>query len=458
MAQSSARAGLLNGAAYAAVTYVMLAVSCLLHRETFAAGYQATGIFAAMLAFLLMRGVSLTSAWQLGRPGSLGTRLLWLWIVLIAFVILIGFFADASEGVSRRVLASWFVSVPVTLVLVHVALRYGILRAFPSLTSRRSAVVLFVNGASRKLVDRVSDVGYDFVGYFEDREPSRTGCSLPRIPHLGAVSTVAGYVRDHGIEVVFICLPEGAYDRSVGLINELGDTTASIFYVPAGEIFTMMPTQFYEIEGVPVLEVIETPFYGVDGLLKRAFDVVFAAFALIASVPLMAIIATAIKLDSKGPIIFRQHRYGLNGESFNVHKFRSMSVMENDEKIEQVSRVDPRVTRVGRFLRRTSLDEWPQFWTVLRGDMSIVGPRPHAVAHNEFYRRAIQGYMARHKVKPGVTGLAQVNGYRGETQTLDRMEKRIEYDLQYIRSWSPVLDLKIIVLTLVMIFKDENAY
>ena len=135
-----------------------------------------------------------------------------------------------------------------------------------------------------------------------------------------------------------------------------------------------------------------------------------------------------------------------------------MTVMENDEKIEQVSRSDPRVTKVGRFLRRTSLDEWPQFWTVLKGDMSIVGPRPHAVAHNEFYRRAIQGYMARHKVKPGVTGWAQVNGYRGETQTLDRMEKRIEYDLQYIRAWSPLMDIKIIFLTLVMIFKDENAY
>ncbi|WP_348674883.1 undecaprenyl-phosphate glucose phosphotransferase [uncultured Abyssibacter sp.] len=458
MAQMSARTGMLDGVAYAVLVYAVLGASCLALNESFSGLYQAAGLIAGALAFVGMRGVPWTAAWQLGRPGSLGARLLWRWLLLITFLIMAGFFAQIGDELSRRVLALWFTAVPICMLVAHIILRYGLLRVFPGLSRQRTAVVLFVNNAARRLVQRLPDAGYRFVGYFEDREPARTGGVLENVEHLGKAAEAASYVRRNKVEVVFVCLPEGAYDRGLSVINELGDTTASVFYVPAGEIFTMMSAQIYDIEGIPVLEVIDTPFYGVDGILKRVFDIAFSLTMLVLSLPLMALIALAIKLDSKGPIIFRQHRYGLNGEEFDVHKFRSMSVMENDDKIEQVSRTDPRVTRVGRFLRRTSLDEWPQFWTVLKGDMSIVGPRPHAVAHNEFYRRAIQGYMSRHKVKPGVTGWAQVNGYRGETQTLDRMEKRIEYDLQYIRNWSPVMDLKIVVMTLIMIFKDENAY
>lgn len=448
----------MTGALYGSIVFLVLLACCAALRIPFTSDYQLVGLLASLLAFFLMRSTSISVSWQLGRPGSLGTRLFWNWLTIIALLLMIGFLGQLGEELSRRALAAWFALTPLGLLMAHVVIRYGLLKLFPSLAKQRSAVVLFVNDSARKLATRAPVAGYEIVGYFEDREPSRTGGPLHDLPRLGAISEAANYVREHRVEVVFIVLPEGGFERAVTLINEFGDTTASIFYVPDWYIFSMMAAEFYEIEGIPVLEVIETPFYGVDGMLKRMFDISFALFALLVSIPLMAVIALAIKLDSKGPIIFRQHRYGLNGEKFDVHKFRSMTVMENDEKIEQVSRSDPRVTKVGRFLRRTSLDEWPQFWTVLKGDMSIVGPRPHAVAHNEFYRRAIQGYMARHKVKPGVTGWAQVNGYRGETQTLDRMEKRIEFDLQYIRSWSPFMDIKIIFLTLVMIFKDENAY
>lgn len=458
MAQRSTRAGVLNGVSYALIIYATMMASCAFFRVEFEGLYQAAAIFAGIMSAFLMRGVSLSIPWQLGRPGSVGTRLLWLWLLVVTSLILVGFFVEIGSDLSRRVLASWIVGVPVAFVLVHVLLRYGILRVFPGLAKNRSAVILFVNDAARNLGQRAPSAGYNLVGYFEDRDPSRTGGPLAGLEHLGSVSKAAEYVREKGVEVVFICLPEGAFERGIALINELGDTTASVFYVPDWYIFNMMSAQFYDIQGVPVLEVIETPFYGVDGMLKRAFDIAFSFVVLVLSIPLMLTIAIAVKLDSRGPVIFKQHRYGLNGERFLVHKFRSMTVMEEGEQVEQVSRADPRVTRVGRFLRRTSLDEWPQFWTVLRGDMSIVGPRPHAVAHNEFYRRAIQGYMTRHKVKPGVTGWAQVNGYRGETQTLDRMEKRIEYDLEYIREWSPLLDIRIIIMTALMISRDENAF
>ena len=458
MAQRSTRAGVLNGLSYALIIYGVMMLACNAFQIRFGGLYQAAALFSGMTSTFLMRGISLTIPWQLGRPGSVGTRLLWLWLAVVMALILVGFFAELGSDLSRRVLAAWIIGVPIAFIAVHVVIRYGLLRLFPGIARNRSAVILFVNDAARNLLSKAPAAGYNLIGYFEDREPSRTGGPLADLQHLGSVSSAANYVREQGVEVVFICLPEGAFERGIALINELGDTTASVFYVPDWYIFNMMSAQFYDIQGVPVLEVIETPFYGVDGMLKRLFDIVFASVVLVLSIPLMIAIAVAVKLDSRGPIIFKQFRYGLNGERFYVHKFRSMTVMEEGEQVEQVSRADPRVTRVGRFLRRTSLDEWPQFWTVLKGDMSIVGPRPHAVAHNEFDRRAIQGYMTRHKVKPGVTGWAQVNGYRGETQTLDRMEKRIEYDLEYIREWSPLLDVRIILMTALMISRDENAF
>ena len=175
-------------------------------------------------------------------------------------------------------------------------------------------------------------------------------------------------------------------------------------------------------------------------------------------IPLMLVIAVAIKLTSPGPVIFPQRRYGLNGEEIIVYKFRSMTTQDNGSVVAQAIRNDPRITRFGAFLRRTSLDELPQFFDVLRGRMSIVGPRPHAVAHNELYRKSIRGYMVRHKVKPGITGWAQVNGWRGETDTLEKMEMRIAYDLAYLRNWSLRLDLYIILKTVAVVFNDRHAY
>ncbi|HBZ2169552.1 TPA: undecaprenyl-phosphate glucose phosphotransferase, partial [Klebsiella pneumoniae] len=222
--------------------------------------------------------------------------------------------------------------------------------------------------------------------------------------------------------------------------------------------FNILQSRTEEINGVPVVPLFDTPLNGINMVFKRLEDIIVASIILFIISPILIVIACAVKFTSPGPVIFRQIRYGMDGKPIKVWKFRSMSVMENDSSVKQATKNDTRVTKVGRFLRSTSLDELPQFFNVLFGQMSVVGPRPHAVAHNEQYRSLIQGYMLRHKVKPGITGLAQINGWRGETDTLEKMEKRIEYDLLYIRGWSIWLDLKIIFLTVFKGFINKSAY
>jgi putative colanic acid biosynthesis UDP-glucose lipid carrier transferase len=258
--------------------------------------------------------------------------------------------------------------------------------------------------------------------------------------------------------MIYITFPMRAEQRIRTYLSKLGDTTASVYIVPDFFVFQMLSARWNQIDGLPVVSVFETPISGIDGVLKRGFDLVVGILALAIVAAPMALIAIAIKLTSPGPIFFRQKRYGLSGEQIGVWKFRSMRVCENGDQVKQASRTDDRITPLGRILRKTSLDELPQLFNVIDGSMSLVGPRPHANAHNEQYRSLIDGYMLRHKVKPGITGLAQVNGARGETETLDKMERRIEFDHRYIREWSLWMDVKIIVKTALVVFRQENAY
>jgi putative colanic acid biosynthesis UDP-glucose lipid carrier transferase len=228
--------------------------------------------------------------------------------------------------------------------------------------------------------------------------------------------------------------------------------------VPDIFVFDLIQARVDTIGNLPVVAVCETPFYGFNGLLKRASDYVLATLALIVLAPLMIAIAIGVKLSSPGPVLFKQRRYGVDGRQIYVYKFRSMTVTEDGDTVKQATKNDSRVTPFGAFLRKTSLDELPQFINVLQGRMSVIGPRPHAVAHNELYRKLIRGYMIRHKVRPGITGLAQVNGYRGETETVEKMKMRIEYDLAYLRSWSLLLDLQILLKTILVVAKKQNAY
>jgi putative colanic acid biosynthesis UDP-glucose lipid carrier transferase len=302
------------------------------------------------------------------------------------------------------------------------------------------------------------EVGLKFHCFFDDKNDSHARLAQKYgFDVCEGVTGIREFVNTQHIDVVFIALPIGK-PRTQALLDELRDTTSSVYLIPNISLLDLIQAQSLDIFGIPVVALCESPFAGIRGLAKRATDVAFASLLLLAAAPLMLAIWIAIKRTSSGPALFKQDRYGLDGERIVVYKFRTMRCEDNGPRIVQATRSDPRVTPVGRFLRRTSLDELPQLVNVLQGRMSIVGPRPHAVAHNEQYRRLISGYRVRHKVVPGITGLAQVNGCRGETATLEDMKQRVGYDLEYLRHWCWLLDIKIMFKTLALVIRDKHAY
>ena len=297
-------------------------------------------------------------------------------------------------------------------------------------------------------------LGFVVKGIYDDTVREHTD----EIPYCGDFEKLISDAKDGKIDRVYIAL--NMKDEAIikAVVSQLTDTTCSVLLIPDIFTFNILQSRTEEINGVPVVPLFDTPLNGINMLFKRLEDIIVSLIILTVISPVLLLIACVVKFTSPGPVIFRQIRYGMDGKPIRVWKFRTMKVMENDDKVIQAKKDDVRVTRVGKFLRSTSLDELPQFFNVLFGQMSVVGPRPHAVAHNEQYRSLIQGYMLRHKVKPGITGLAQINGWRGETDTLEKMEKRIEYDLLYIRGWSVWLDLKIIFLTIFKGFVNKSAY
>jgi putative colanic acid biosynthesis UDP-glucose lipid carrier transferase len=297
------------------------------------------------------------------------------------------------------------------------------------------------------------------MGVYDDRGPDRReNLDDAACPFAGSSADLLESCRANQIDAVYIALPLRAEPRIAHLLQELSNTTATVYLVADFFMFNLLSARWSTIGEIPLISVHDTPFRGVDGWIKRLEDIVVGSFiVLMISIP-MVVIAVLIKLTSPGPVFFRQRRYGLNGAEIRVLKFRSMSVLEDGANVQQATRDDVRVTRLGRFLRRTSMDELPQFLQVITGKMSIVGPRPHAVVHNETYRALIRGYMLRHKVKPGITGWAQINGWRGETPEVSWMENRIRFDLEYIRRWTLLWDLKIILLTVVGRKKNRNAF
>jgi len=298
-----------------------------------------------------------------------------------------------------------------------------------------------------------------FLGFFDYRSADRAAAAVDK-PVTGNCSAhdFADFVRAHAIGRVYLALPMSTAPRIEELLKELRDTTASVYFVPNIFAFDLMQAHCVEIDGMPAFSICDSPLQGMSGLWKRVFDVVLASIALCLILPALLALAAAIKWTSPGPVLFKQRRYGLNGEQIWVYKFRTMTVCEDGPVVAQVTKQDSRVTPLGAYLRRTSLDELPQIFNVLEGKMSFVGPRPHAVAHNEEYRKLINGYMIRHKVRPGITGWAQVNGLRGETSTVDKMRRRVQYDLDYLNHWSLWLDVKIIAKTAWTVLRDRHAY
>jgi putative colanic acid biosysnthesis UDP-glucose lipid carrier transferase len=380
------------------------------------------------------------------------------WACLGGLLLLAGHLLGMVGHFPRIVIVAWFIATPFTLTYAHAAARRAIDTLVRRAAAGRRQVIVGANRIGCELAARLAEEPWhgELAGFFDDRRQER----IPRECRqklLGRFADLPDYARRNNIHVIYVCLPNSRHPRIRWLIDALGDTTASIYFVPDLSAFDLMQARFGEIRGMPFVAVRETPFCGMAGVLKRVSDLVMAIAALSLALPLAAVIAVLVRRSSPGPVLFRQRRYGLDGREFTVYKFRTMTVCE-DDSIRQATRGDPRVTRIGRLLRRTSLDELPQLLNVFAGSMSLVGPRPHAVAHNEHYRRLVSGYMLRHKVRPGITGLAQVNGLRGETRDLEKMRQRVRFDLEYLKQWSLGLDIRILIKTARIVLTDRSAY
>lgn len=450
---------LLSRVSAALVAVISLRVTMWAYGVELRDPYQALIIIVALMAVILFPGSHRKDA-VAGQTWSTALSVFSRWFLLFAILLVLGYATKTSSVFSRKTLFTWLVITPSFLVIAQVAIDFFIAKILLSAGNARRVVIAGASELGQKLVSKIRSspqLGMQVDGFFDDRSEDRLTNGSP-MAILGTLQQLPDYIREHGIELIFIVLPMRNIQRVSELLDRLHDSTASIYFVPDVFVFDLIQCRTSDIGGVPVVALRETPFQGTQGVIKKFSDYALASIILILTSPLLVGIALAIKMTTSGSVIFKQRRYGLDGREIIVYKFRSMTVSEDSDVIRQATQDDDRVTKIGAILRKYSLDELPQFVNVLQGRMSVVGPRPHAVSHNEEYRTLIKGYMVRHKVNPGITGLAQVMGYRGETTTVEAMEKRVEYDLEYLRNWSLTLDLRIIIKTIKMIFTDRMAY
>jgi putative colanic acid biosynthesis UDP-glucose lipid carrier transferase len=434
------------------VSIATLAAVASYYGETFGGPY--------LILSLVVFSLTFPGNWAEATIKALWNGIIVPWLTVAAIMFFFGYATGYLDAFPQEAILAWVALTPLMLFVAHRFVRRMLPRVLALEGSQRTAVIAGASEIGHKLASRLeqeSFIGVSFRGFFDDRAPARLGAASEGQLR-GKLADLGEYVRREGIDLIYIALPMASQPRIMRLLDDLRDTTASIYFVPDIFVFDLIQARIDDIRGVPIVAVCETPFYGINGLLKRLSDIVVSSIILVLISPLMVALAIGVKRSSPGPVLFKQRRYGLDGEEIVVYKFRSMTVCEDGADVPQARKDDKRVTPFGAFLRKTSLDELPQFFNVLRGEMSIVGPRPHAVAHNETYRRLINGYMIRHKVTPGITGWAQVNGLRGETETVDKMQRRIEFDIDYLRNWSLVFDLMIILKTVIVVFRDRNAY
>jgi len=437
----------------------MLYLASIYFHEPFTGYSLVLMILAFFVSSAVYQHVDPYRTWRSGRMLAYARDTVFGWMLTVCVLLFLGSASGLSYYYEDKVVLTWFIATPLVMLLSHLAVRRVSAGPDPH-SEMRSVVIIGANDVGLKfagICSRHKNLFMQVHGFFDDRTALRHPPQL-RHPMLGRMADIAAYVRATNTKMIFISQPISAQPRIRRLLDELQDTTASVYFLPDIYIFDLMQARFDNVGGMPVIAICETPFMGLNGMIKRGSDIVLGLAILVLLLPAMLAIALAVKLTSPGPVIFRQRRYGLYGEEIIVYKFRSMRVQDDGSAITQARKGDPRLTPVGAFLRGSSLDELPQFVNVLQGRMSIVGPRPHAVAHNEQYRKLIKGYMLRHKVKPGITGWAQVHGLRGETETLDKMEARIQYDLDYLRNWSLWLDLWIILKTVKVVLSRENAH
>lgn len=420
-------------------------------------------LLALVIFYLLSDFGQLYTSWRGERTSEELRKVTGIWVASFVGVLITNYLIVENPLLNDSVLLLWFFLTFICLCSLRVSLRF-LLKIFRRHGFNTRAVAIAGAGPlGQRLATNIASapwMGLDLLGFFDDkrRDPVRLGNSKVRLPITGSLELLVAQARTGLIDRVYITLPMRSEARIKWLVNQLSDTTVSVYIVPDIFIFELLHARSQNINGVPTISIFDTPIIGANSIIKRIEDIILSSIILFLIAIPMLVISIAVKFSSPGPVFFRQKRYGVDGRPIDVLKFRSMYVMEHDTNVVQATRNDSRITPVGAFLRRTSLDELPQFINVLLGDMSIVGPHPHAVAHNEQYRGQISSYMLRHKVKPGITGWAQVNGWRGETDTLDKMQKRVEHDLAYIHNWSLWWDLKIVFLTVFKGFIHKNAY
>jgi putative colanic acid biosynthesis UDP-glucose lipid carrier transferase len=416
--------------------------------------------FCSGVATLVFMRLEIYVSWRGRKMPQLVLRLAFAWGLALFVGIVFGFLIHQAGALSRLWMFYWFWAGLVLLVLAR-------LLAFSVL------MVLRQNGLNGK---RVIIVGYGEVGREMQRRAAQQewfGYEVlavqadaadlaelqdPAITRLAELDDVPIFASAHDVHEIWITLPMSASSQLGRLQYLLRNALLDIRWIPDTMSMQILSSRMVDFLGFPAVELNRPASSGLNGLLKDSFDRVFALAALVLMAPLMLGIALAIKLSSPGPVLFRQPRLGLNGKPFQVYKFRSMQVHQEHGGITQAQRNDARIFKVGQFLRRTSLDELPQFFNVLLGHMSVVGPRPHALHHNAMYQDLLELYMLRHRVKPGITGWAQIHGYRGETDTVDKMADRVRFDLYYIQHWSLWMDLRIIVWTALKGWTGKNAY
>lgn len=382
------------------------------------------------------------------------------WALSCTSTIILDYLLTETVSEKNDVVIIWSIICLLALSLWRMFTRLFLFHIRKKGFNSRQAIVIGATETGEQLASQIKsheELGIRFKGIFDDRDHSR----LPDGTHKdlkGTIDDAIEMAKSNDVDYIYLALPMCAEDRIKSILELCSDTTASVYLVPNFFVYNLINSKWHNIGSLQALSVYDTPFSGASDIIKRLEDFLLGLVLTCIAVFPMLLIATLIKFDSKGPVIFKQKRYGLDGKPISVYKFRTMTTLDNGMEVKQAQKDDQRITKVGAFLRKTSLDELPQFINVLQGKMSIVGPRPHAIAHNEQYRKIISGYMLRHKVRPGITGWAQVNGFRGETETVDKMKKRVEYDLDYMHKWSIWLDFKIIAKTVILVFKDQNAY
>ncbi|CAH2399089.1 undecaprenyl-phosphate glucose phosphotransferase [Mesorhizobium ventifaucium] len=420
---------------------------------------------ASSLAVVLLDVTDCYQIVSFMRPLANFGRLLMVWAGTFALMALTAFAMKMSQDYSRLVFGTWFVVGFMLIFCLRLLMSKLIRRWARDGRMERRAVIVGGGTAAEVLIRSVEKQPYNDIricGIFDDRGDKRSPPIVAGYPKLGTISELIEFARIARIDMLIVSLPLTAESRVLQLLKKLWVLPVDIRLSAHSNALQFRPRAYSYIGSVPMLDIFDRPINDWDSVAKRAFDIVFSIIGIIVFSPVMLATAIAIKLDSKGPVLFHQKRHGFNNEIIEVYKFRSMYTDKADPTARQtVTRNDPRVTRVGRFIRKTSIDELPQFFNSLFGSLSLVGPRPHAIAaqsHNLLYNEVVDGYFARHKVKPGITGWAQINGWRGEMDTNEKIRMRTEYDLYYIENWSLLFDLRILFLTPIRLLNTENAY